>query len=269
MKYSKIEWTHHTFNPWIGCTKVSAACDHCYAENLMDHRLGRVQWGPHGERKRTSAANWKQPLSWNRAAQKAGDRHRVFCASLADVFDNQVPQEWRRDLFDLIDATPSLDWLLLTKRPQNIRRMMPAVNSDPVRPNVWLGTTVENQVEAERRIPVLLEIPARIHFLSCEPLLGPVDIPLLSRIDWIICGGESGANARPMNPNWARSLRDQCVDKQIPFFFKQWGEWCPFIGGFGREHIFDDGQAMFWRGRAIAGRLLDGFVWNQAPTCVW
>lgn len=311
---SKIEWTDHTFNPWVGCTKVSPACDHCYAEAMMDHRLGRVQWGPHGERKRTSESNWKKPIQWNRKAEKENRRYRVFCASLADVFDNQVPFEWRRDLFRLINDTPDLDWLLLTKRPQNIAKMMPKWWGM----NVWLGTTVENQAEADRRIPALLHVPAKVHFISCEPLLGPINLSgggelpdgrprggyywLTQRpcpvcvmadglghdravyrhpiscgwrkdrdvcrggIDWVICGGESGKSARPMHPDWARSLRDQCVGAGVPFLFKQWGEWVPFIGGFGREHIFDDGQAMLWKGKRIAGRLLDGREWNEFPT---
>lgn len=242
-----IEWADHTFNPWIGCTKVSPACDHCYAEDWAKRFKGPV-WGK--ERRRTSAANWRQPLKWNREAPAFRAIHgrapMVFCASLADVFDNQVPEEWRRDLWELIDATPDLTWLLLTKRPQNIRKMLPEINNTllcgrPYLPNVWLGTTVENQAEADRRIPHLLSVPAAKRFLSCEPLLGPVDltaIPRLqaegfmrpldgrfNRIDWIIAGGESGRAARPSHPDWFRGLRDQCAGAGVPFLFKQWGEW--------------------------------------------
>lgn len=177
-----IEWADHTFNPWIGCTKVSPACDHCYAEDWAKRFKGPA-WGK--ERRRTSPANWKQPLKWNREATAFRAIHgrapMVFCASLADVFDNQVPEEWRTDLWRLIESTPDLIWLLLTKRPQNIAKMLP----DPwgefcygskFWPNVWFGTTVENQAEADRRIPHLLSVPAAKRFLSCEPLLGPVDL---------------------------------------------------------------------------------------------
>ena len=248
-----IAWTDHTFNPWWGCTKVSPGCDHCYAETL-DRRTGGRHWGPHAARRRTSEKNWHQPLRWNQAAERAGVRRRVFCASMADVFDNAVPAAWRADLWDLIRATPSLDWQLLTKRPQNIEKMLPP-DWGLGWSNVWLGTTVENQVEANRRVPILLDVPAAIRFLSCEPLIGPVDLRSIdlvggheevlplgagwlgrlvpgeeegSRIGWVICGGESGAGARPMHPDWARSLRDQCATAGVPFFFKQWGEWRVF-----------------------------------------
>lgn len=262
---SKIEWTDHTFNPWIGCTKVSPACDHCYAETQNDFRKWNAAgWGPHAPRKRTSAANWRKPLAWDRQAAAEGVRRRVFCASLADVFDNHksIEQEWRDDLWKLIANTPNLDWLLLTKRPQNIKRFLPdewqAGFWPGGRPNVWLGTTVENQEEADRRIPHLLSVPAVVRFLSCEPLLGPVRLDQVvnalsdgegqlwinalsgyvwdnlgdscgtgKRISWVICGGESGPHARPMHPGWARSLRDQCAAAGVAFHFKQWGEWLP------------------------------------------
>ncbi len=226
-----IEWCHHTFNPWVGCTKVSPACDHCYAEGWAKRTGHPELW--QGERRRTSASNWHQPIKWNRAAAAAGVRRRVFCASLADVFDNQVPPEWRADLWMLIHATQHLDWLLLTKRPQNMRDMVPWADppSDPW-PNVWLGTTVENEQEAERRLPHLLSLPACVRFLSCEPLLAPIDLNrwlldehgdpyLCPSIHWVICGGESGVGARPMHPDWARSLRDQCAAAGVPFFMKQ------------------------------------------------
>ncbi|AWJ91448.1 phage Gp37/Gp68 family protein (plasmid) [Azospirillum baldaniorum] len=252
---SAIEWTDATFNPWIGCTKVSPACDHCYAETLSKARLG-VPWGAGQPRRRTSVQNWNLPLRWNRKAEKEGRRMRVFCASLADVFDAEVSDEWRNDLFDLIDRAPNLDWLLLTKRPAVARKVMPATP----RPNVWLGTTVESQAMAETRIPHLLATPAAVRFLSMEPLLGPVDLtrvvisegpaefyghPNITKarftvnalagvqsfgwrsLDWVIVGGESGPKARPMHPDWARSLRDQCAAADVPFLFKQWGEWAP------------------------------------------
>ena len=155
---SKIEWTDHTFNPWIGCQRVSHGCDRCYAEAMMDHRYHKVEWGPHGERKRTSEANWRKPRQWAKAARGTGVRPRVFCASLADVFDNQVPDVWRSDLFDLIAATPELDWLLLTKRPENLVRMWPSGDW----PNVWLGTTCEDQEHFNERWPILAATRATI-----------------------------------------------------------------------------------------------------------
>lgn len=221
---SKIEWTDHTFNPWIGCQKVSPGCDHCYAEAMMDKRWGKVQWGPHGERKRTSDGNWRQPMRWAQAAK--GRRPRVFCASLADVFDNQVPREWRADLFDLIASTPELDWLLLTKRPENIQKMLPFDWGEKYR-NVWLGTTCEDQEHYDRRWRILANIPAAIRFISYEPAIGPlmprgVVVPKAFRLpDWLICGGESGHGARMMDPEWARDTRDECAVAGISFFMKQ------------------------------------------------
>lgn len=256
-----ISWTDSTFNPWIGCTKVGPGCDHCYAEALMDKRWHRVEWGVHGERVRTSAANWRLPLQWERDHQKFfsehGRRQRVFCASLADVFDNKVDPQWRRDLFQLIHDTPHLDWLLLTKRIGNVPKLSP--NWGTLWLNVWLGITVVNQEEADRDIPKLLAVPARVKFLSCEPLLGPLELSSYlpietdrnwlwrqrskfgeeSPIHWVIVGGESGKDCRPMNPEWAMSIRDQCTAAGVPFFFKQWGGQTASAGGCelnGAEH---------------------------------
>lgn len=247
---SKIEWTDHTFSPWVGCTKVSAACDNCYAE-LWSRRTGQAQlW--QGERRRTTKDYWRMPHRWNAKAAAEGVRRKVFCASLADVFDNQANPDWRRDLWRLIEATPHLDWLILTKRPQNMRKMIIAARRTNLGanvgdehliwpwPNVWLGTTVENQEEADWRIPHLLAVPAKVHFLSMEPLLGPVRLakyigyigrafdarePELivphPKISWTIVGGESGPKRRPMDLAWARDLRDQCVATGTPYFFKQ------------------------------------------------
>ncbi|MPZ36634.1 MAG: DUF5131 family protein [Rhizobiales bacterium] len=221
-----IEWAHHTFNPWIGCTKVGPPCDNCYAEALMDRRYHKVQWGPHGERKKTSEANWKLPLRWNKAAAPY-DRKRVFCASLADVFDNQVPVEWRYGLFDLINATRNLDWLLLTKRPQNIAHMLPDTWGPHGWPNVWLGITCGDQDEYCRDFPKLAKIPAVVRFISNEPMLGLLTPCRLAEgmplPDWIIAGGESGPNARCTDdvPAWARYQRDICRAVGIAFFFKQ------------------------------------------------
>lgn len=276
MENTKIEWAHHTFNPWEGCQKVGPGCDHCYAET-RNARFGggeAVNWGPGAPRRRTSASNWQQPIKWNAEAERLGDRQRVFCASLADVFDNAVDPKWRADLFRLIRSTPNLDWLLLTKRIGNAKAMIDDARDADAKgpiwpwPNVWIGATIVNQEEAERDIPKLLAVPAAKRFLSMEPLLGPVDLTVyhdwLGRseggmwcpdcpeygvgidpkehrqclgevegvsgydgIDWVIVGGESGPGARPMHPEWARNLRDQCEAAGVPFLFKQWGEWLP------------------------------------------
>lgn len=250
MQDSKIEWTHHTFNPFLGCTKVSPGCKHCYAETMMDKRWGKVEWGPQGKRVKTSAANWRKPHAWYKVAVRTRERHRVFCASLADVFEYRWDQivemdEWRRDLWDLIEETAGdgrggLDWLLLTKRPEMVPSMVPADwMNDEFPPNVWIGTSVEDQRRADERIPYLLRVPAAVRFLSAEPLLGPVDLwdarhPLPNGglgnafawgagINWVIVGGESGPNARPMDPDWARAIRDECAAARVPFFMKQMG----------------------------------------------
>ncbi|KJK22085.1 hypothetical protein UB46_23500 [Burkholderiaceae bacterium 16] len=262
---SKIEWTDHTFNPWEGCQKVGPGCDHCYAETRNARFAGgqAVNWGPGAPRRRTSATNWRKPLAWNANHDaffaEHGRRQRVFCASLADVFDNTVDPAWRADLFDLIMATPNLDWLLLTKRIGNVPGMLVGPGMPGRLPsNVWLGATICNQEEADRDIPKLLAVPARVRFLSMEPLLGPVDLGRhlwkccgamipgnqgdgwmqppdppeccqcpepREQLHWVIVGGESGASARPMHPDWARSLRDQCAAAGVPFLHKQWGEW--------------------------------------------
>ncbi len=281
---SHIEWTDHTFNPWLGCTRVSAGCDHCYAAVSTPARAMKVTWGANEPRRRTAPSTWKDPIKWN--ARHAvfyaahGRRQRVFCASLADVFDNAVDPAWRVDLLQLIAATPHLDWLLLTKRIGNAHAMLDAGVaalsngltrwSDAPWSNVWLGATIVKQEEADRDIPKLLETPARVKFLSMEPLLGAVDIsdwlvpgafhcdtgfrqgagmelgycgtcsghaddPIHAPyfhdfIDWVIAGGESGPGARPTHPDWIRSLRDQCDAAGVPFHFKQWGEWRPALG---------------------------------------
>lgn len=220
-----IAWCDSTFNPWIGCQKVSAGCDHCYAEALMDKRWHKVTWGPHGERKRTTEANWRQPLTWNKhfAAFQAkhGHRQRVFCASLADVFDNQVPAEWRTDLFDMIASTPNLDWLLLTKRPENFARMLPAGEWE----SMWLGVTCEDQSAYDRRWPLLAATRAVVKFVSYEPALGPLRIlgeDQFSKMpSWLICGGESGRGYRDMPSQWANDIGWICKANGIPFFMKQ------------------------------------------------
>ena len=341
---TRIEWCDATFNPWIGCTKVSPGCDHCYAERSTPSRTLRVPWGPGAPRRRTSAANWHHPHRWNRHATDHGIRYRVFCASLADWLDNEVPVEWLADLLNLVSITPNLDWLLLSKRIGNwetrLRAVLTYILSDDAvsyraelmawlegwlgggRPpaNVWLGATVVNQEEADRDIPKLLDTPAALRWLSMEPLLGPVDLTAIKRtlapsffgdalhwyhrgycheqdgieypaIDWIIVGGESGPRARPMHPDWARALRDQCAAADVPFLFKQWGEWAPDQDG--AETCGNCGQTKFdtinahsecgacgsysWQradtpldtpcrvGKRRAGRLLDGREHHAFP----
>ncbi len=296
-----IEWADATFNPWMGCEPVGPGCDHCYAKRWVE-RFG----DDFRRRQRTSAANWRQPLAWD-AKHSAffadhGRRRRVFCASLADVFDNKVPPEWRRDLFDLIELTPNLDWLLLTKRIGNVREMVRKAKSGDWlagRSNVWLGATVVNQDEADRDIPKLLAVPARKRFLSIEPMLGSVDLGLQcdnwsddivmdpetgayecckacdytgvgNDIDWVIAGGESGPHARPMHPDWARGLRDQCEAAGVPFLFKQWGEWLPDAPPCGTP----ENAPLEWIGanhyairvgKKSAGRLLDGRTHDGFP----
>lgn len=348
MKNSHIEWTDHTFNPWVGCTKVSPGCANCYAE-ARDQRFAEGKhWGEGAPRQRTSAANWKQPLKWDRDAKEsyatylqAEDgwrkqgveyhRPRVFCASLADWLDDEVPIEWLADLLYLISQCHNLDWLLLTKRPENfLSRLKSAAevkiawsgsegiaageaakgllynvkNGLLLPSNIWIGTTVEDQQRADERIPLLLSIPAKVRFLSCEPLLGPINflnaqcgynkdgyrlsLKTNARFaDWVICGGESGPKGRPMHPDWARSLRDQCQNAGVPFFFKQWGEWEPL----GRKEDLLDSEIMRakdpslrwlnlagghgFHGEAVcltervgkqkAGRQLDGREWSEFP----
>lgn len=344
---TNIEWADSTFNPWMGCTKVSPACDHCYAERDTK-RFGRVEWGAGKPRLRTSAANWKLPERWNRQAdtfvgctacnfrgsvdewathrdQHFGTgqihhmppaRRRVFCASLADVFDNEVPKQWRFDLLNLIASTPNIDWLLLTKRIGNAQAMLDEfIASDGHTgerwegwPNVWIGATVVNQAEADRDVPKLLAVPARVRFLSIEPMLGLIDLshraakalpiywegtqadgPLPHYcghsgtylgesarrgwakysgrgIDWIIAGGESGPHARPVHPDWLRSLRDQCEAAGVPFLFKQWGEYAP--NWFYMEDGKTEQPGTMWMdrmGKKIAGRKLDGIEHNGFP----
>lgn len=226
-----ISWADATFNPWIGCTKVGPGCDHCYAERDMDIRYGRVKWGAGNQRSRTSAANWNQPRQWQRQhaafAAEQGRRRRVFCASLADVFDNEAPPEWRADLMTLIRDTPDLDWLLLTKRISNVQRMVP----EGLPANVWLGATMVTRAEFLRDLDKLRAVPAGVRFVSAEPLLENVGNMDLCGIDWLIVGGESGPQARTIETDWVRSLRAQCARDGTAFHFKQWGGKRPKDGG--------------------------------------
>lgn len=289
---TKIQWCDATWNPWRGCTKVSAGCAHCYADTLSKRNpLTLGVWGPNGTRVVAAEAMWREPVKWNRLAGEGklpdgspnpdGHRPRVFCASLADVFEDWTGTLSRTDgspadhsgpwqlignpaydpltlyaardrLGRLIRDTPNLDWLLVTKRPENVARMMadhmfgvnpPDYDTPAVPPNVWLGTSVENQAAADERIPHLLRTPAAVRFLSMEPLLGRVDLgdnlfPRLSQmrglfngacdgwsvgVDWVIVGGESGAGARPCNVEWVRDIVRQCRAAGVAAFVKQLG----------------------------------------------
>jgi protein gp37 len=277
-KDSRIEWTHHTFNPWWGCVNVSPACDHCYAETWAK-RVGSQVWGPKAERRFFSDAHWKEPLKWNAEAATSG-RRRVFCASMADVFENRSDlKDPRARLFELIEATPHLDWLVLTKRIHLVRKLTPKGKSLPW--NVWLGTTAENQEYADKRIPYLLDhVEASVRFLSCEPLLSGLDLSKYlrpregARIDWVIAGGESGPGARPMNPAWAEGLQKQCRDASVAFHFKQWGHWAPLAaldapptGQVKTISVFRGTRRvdLLGVGKSAAGRLLRGKTWDQFP----
>ncbi len=278
-KDSRIEWTHHTFNPWWGCTKVSPGCKHCYAETWA-RRLGQEVWGPHAPRRELSGAYWKQPTAWNAEAARTGKRARVFCASMADVFEDRRDLDARREkLWTIIEQTPHLDWLLLTKRPQNVLRLVPWRERWPE--NIWLGITAENQKWLDKRMPALTALGARILFLSCEPMLGPLDLSKWIEgarrgthrgIHWVIGGGESGHHARPMHPEWLVSLRDQCVAAGIKFHFKQWGNWRPLsapqVNGYKSKVVFlsnGDRITLANTGKKVAGRRLQGRTWDEFP----
>ncbi len=307
---SEIAWTDHTFNPWIGCTKVSAGCLNCYAERDFDKRRHFAKWGDDGTRVKTSPANWLQPMRWDRKARDEGKRKRVFCASLADVFEPRKElHRWRLELFDLIRKTPQLDWLLLTKRPElfecQVVAAMQTVKGDDDsfddtliwlshwlngKPpdNVWLGTSIEDQASADQRIPLLLQCPAAVRFLSIEPLLGEVDFSRAAPcgdcgtmdedgvydgcrgglvcldhdwwakagISWCIVGGESGRNARPCNVDWIRSIVQQCKAANVPCFVKQLGAqitgpWKPGDDGTCVQEF--DGPSSRWRLKSPKG----------------
>lgn len=219
---SNIAWTDGTFNPWIGCARVSPGCENCYAENLMDKRYGRVEWGPGKPRSRTKT--WNDPVKWDKAAKASGVRKKVFCASLADWLDDEVPMPWREDLFALIDDCPHLDWLMLTKRPQNAKAMLPPSWWDNPRPWVWFGVTAENQKYWDIRVPILRTIPAALRWVSYEPALGMIVMDG-GGVDWLIVGGESEQTspARRFEIVWAENAIGQCRDLGIVPFVKQVG----------------------------------------------
>lgn len=328
-----IEWATHTFNPWWGCTKVSDGCKHCYADTLS-HRFGFSIWGPDASRRAMTEGYWKQLRRWNKQASDAVERPRVFVASMSDIFEGPetcqnrdaylVIEEAREHLFDEIILCPNLDFLLLSKRPENMKRFAPSQWELAWPPNAWAGTSVEDQKTADRRTPELLKVPAAIRFLSCEPLLGPVDLsrwigemdcascrvrfwgdtcPICGikdgedemgmvgfaenavtpyeNIHWIIAGGESGTDARPMHPDWAQSLRVQCAEAGVPFFFKQWGEWIQGrdledyrLGQFHGETVEVEQRSnpdqctritLCKAGKRVTGRILDGRTHDEYP----
>lgn len=359
-----IEWATHTFNCWRGCTKISPGCAHCYAETMSGRNPKTLGvWGQNGKRVVAAEAAWRLPLKWNIQStsgieawrlhvelckqsgisdpgaewrRRAGpgesipERHRVFCASLADVFEEWTgpmmnsqdrrlwvsdaePGRWvcepeggldalapfekdnvaaglfrplamadvRSRLFRLIDDTPNLDWLLLTKRPENVTKMILEYHTRAgaqvceVLPNVWLGTTVEDRQHGLPRIDILRFIPSAVRFLSIEPLLEDLGAIDLTGISWVIAGGESGHQARPMPPEAARSIRDQCLQAGVPFFFKQHGEWCAFKDLPAAVIAADDMESRPMQtigshsvhrfGKKAVGRLLDGREWNEMP----
>jgi protein gp37 len=266
---TEISWTDSTFNPWIGCTNVSPGCEKCYAQALAE-RYRWAKWGNYA-RKRTSPENWKKPLRWNmdapRFEREYGYRRRVFCASLADIFDNQVDSGWRRDLFALIRECRSLDWQLLTKRPQNIDRMLPSDWGDGW-PNVWLGTTAEDAKRYRLRWPVITRIPAAIRFISYEPAIAPLgNLAISDKLpDWVICGGESGPRARIMNPNWAREVRDQCQTLGIPYFLKQFGTYRSNPRVFEQRLSHREAEAADPVFNGKGGALLDGRLHREFPS---
>jgi protein gp37 len=281
-KESKIEWTHHTFNPWWGCVRVSPACKFCYAESWAK-RLGADVWGSKAERRFFTDAHWQEPIKWNKEAATDGVRRRVFCASMADVFENRKDLHASRErLWGLIEATPHLDWLLLTKRIEHVKKLAPWQGKWPK--NIWLGTSTEKQNWLEKRVDHLLAHDVMVRFVSAEPLLGQLEMAQWlakqgsrrAGINWVIAGGESGVHARWMNPVWAESLRDQCRAAGVPFHFKQWGHWAP-------EEIIKEGISaraqrvevvgrmgelirMVKVGKTKSGRMLDGATWDEFPS---
>lgn len=238
---TRIYWCDHTMNPWWGCNEVSEGCDNCYARTWTAFTRGNGYWGsPLGStRLLTGPDNWRKPIRWNRKAAennqhwtkdwqpavRSGQRRLVFCSSMADIFEYNPDMDFARErLWKVIEQTPYLDWLLLTKRPMNIKRMLPHEWLVKPRPNVWLGTSVELQKWAGLRIDALLEVPAVVHFISAEPLLGPLDLTSwLPNLDWVITGGESGAKHRPFDLEWVRDLDRQCRVSGVAHFFKQVG----------------------------------------------
>lgn len=293
---TKIEWATETWNPVTGCTPVSEACQNCYAKRMANRLRGRFGY-PEDEPFRVTLHPEKldEPLKWKKP-------RRVFVCSMGDLFHEKVhPYDIMR-IFNVMAQAKQHTFMVLTKRPENLlafyERLRPGVTipgpyfsicgkgqgyagSPPRLPdNIWIGVTAENQQRADERIPILLQIPAAVRFVSVEPMLGPVDLSyFINSLDWVICGGETGPGARPMHPDWVRSIRDQCRDAGTPFFFKQWGDWAPIptkdvpVIGCADGGRFHDGPnpsrglAMYRVGNKAAGNLIDGQEWRQYPEC--
>jgi protein gp37 len=315
---SKIEWTDATWNPVTGCSKVSEGCRNCYAMKFAERWRGIPgHYFENGFDITLRPDKLDEPLRWRRP-------RRIFVNSMSDLFHDQVPVTFIHEVFKVMAEANWHTFQILTKRPARMAEVMQTLrplfegmvfNGSKVEwplPNVWLGVSVENQKSADERIPLLLQTPAAVRFLSCEPLLGPVDptriAPMDSEnregaiagdalagglwekkghaerwhqiqkgpaIDWVIVGGESGPGARPVHPEWVRSLRDQCQAAGVPFFFKQWGEWAPGSNfpdhiPSGTSHNFgeelDDNRAVWKVGKKAAGRMLDGRAWDEFPS---
>ena len=275
---TKISWTDETFNPWQGCSAVSEGCRNCYAARIVADRY----WGPRRARRKQSAAYWAQPLKWNaRAAQFAvdhGRRRRVFCASVADVFDPQAPRGALDLLFDVIEQCPELDWQILTKRPQ--LALPHAGRLAKVRRQVWFGVSAEDQDNLLQRTAYFRDLPAALHFVSYEPALGPLDLRQQARLirsaqegderpfQWLIAGGESGPlkRLRRPRPEWFTDVRDQCAELGIPFLFKQWGSnrANPAASYTRRNHSFG-----YKGGHRLEGAVHDAFPTSAAPAALF
>lgn len=290
-----IEWTDATWNPVTGCSKVSQGCKHCYAEREWPRmtKLVPAYAGREFTDVRTHADRLDQPLRWKKPRM-------IFVNSMSDLFHEDVPFEFIDSVFAAMELSPQHTFQVLTKRPARMRDYMLDYRKHlhPL-PNVWLGVSVEDQAAADERIPLLLDTPAAVRWISAEPLLGPVDLTRVMRtpkhsewtycdnaltgmhstkqgqyqgnsLDWVVVGGESGPKARPMSPDWARSLRDQCAAAGVPFLFKQWGEWLPMLGQIEGVPVKQktetpDGWVMGWAGKKAAGRLLDGVQHDGYP----
>jgi protein gp37 len=303
-RHGGIAWTDETWNPIRGCSKVSAGCENCYAEKMAarfawpgtvggeggsgldpepsgpfaDVINGSGKWNGHVE---VLPNVLRRPESWRRP-------RRVFVNSMSDLFHDKVPDAFIARVFSVMGGTPQHTYQILTKRPERALKMFSgtAWAAYETLSNVWIGVSVENQEAAEQRIPLLLQMPAAVRFASCEPLIGPVDLHNVGgkratafqminkrprRLDWVICGGESGDDARPMHPDWARGLRDQCAGAGVPFMFKQWGTWRPGTTPANPNaksatiRVFIGGQTMIKVGKKAAGRTLDGRTWDEFP----
>ena len=294
MADTKIDWTDKAWNPITGCTPISEGCANCYAKRMANRLRGRCGY-PEDEPFRVTLHEDKleEPSTWKKS-------RRVFVCSMGDLFHKDVLFLDLLEVWKAIDAHPQHTFMLLTKRPQSAKEFFDILYRNHFRDpkntgihppkNLWLGVTAENQARADERIPILLQIPAAVRFVSVEPMLGPVDLrrafgtegarqTYIEQLDWVICGGETGHGARPMHPDWARSLRDQCQAAGVPFFFKQWGEWAPW-GDSSCKYLMDFNcdqadrkfkstvisPCVFYRvGKKAAGRELDGQVWEQYP----